>query len=904
MPQTLLTNAAVTKIALAATDATAIAITHVAIGDGGGANYAPSGAQVALQNEVARVPVSGASLIEGDGWLTRATFGPETPTHDVREIGFFDEDGDLFAIWSGLDVAPRKSGVVTYLVEFLLNFADLSANLVIVRPEGQVIDYPSVAALMNSGEASRSAGAIWRGGDFCYQEMPAGTAKATFAATGGYHVANSAGVLFRVMPCRGEFYLSAFNAVLDRATDDADAVEMLFVAGCGDHGKRLVIDGKAMVRRTIRYDELDAPLSVRGLGWNQSELKTDVDDISILDFDFAGNSVPDIRDYAHDVIFEDFAVTGAWEDNQMQSAQDNWLVKVDDARFFHIRRCRIGSSQKGGVSGWGWAATSLVDCEIYDCARGGWNVSRSRQTWCKGNLFLRLNDDCVSYHTRSGATQFRSDMHSFVDNKLIDCQGVAALGATNILVQGNMCKRLRGRFFVGGYSSSWNEGANTATGIQILDNTVEDIVDVMRLRGTGTYCKLIDIIPHGLTGGDDFAAAPGEPLPGGGVVPFSGNINEVGTGADVMHAGVWALRIAGNTFLKTMAADQLYSANDDGQTMFEPEGDADPMMDELSLRGQWIIGSGMRDVLVESNTTIGFRDLRFFFGNDDGFRRVRFRNNMWQNAYEHVVTYGGASANRFMDVTFDGDTYDGDPLYQNPARGFSVRLDPGTVVAGFEPGDVVAGSVSEATATVWRYSATGGDHILYFRDIANGPFVAGEVISGSDGVATALSDSRDGRDGSWAKFLDHLAFNLVGCQGWSATRCTFKNVSGIYNTSGTNVRHVSDCLQFGRFYSDAFSTKNTGVGRPIAAANCAQIEVQTDSAQPDWGAVVRSSGGRSSAPTDGNYLCGTFVPNTGSSSYTPNAGQLVMGWRRATHCNTNNDNHLVGTDWIEVKSAA
>ncbi|PID35269.1 MAG: transposase [Rhodobacterales bacterium] len=141
MPTTLLTDIAEAKITAAAGSGTAVAITHIALGDGNGANYAPSYSQTALQRELARQAIQTRHIVGTNAWRVKAEFDPDTPAFAVREMGFFDADGDLIAVWAGNDVVPRQTGSITYLVDHVLSFTRVEAGLVIVNaPDDDLFD--------------------------------------------------------------------------------------------------------------------------------------------------------------------------------------------------------------------------------------------------------------------------------------------------------------------------------------------------------------------------------------------------------------------------------------------------------------------------------------------------------------------------------------------------------------------------------------------------------------------------------------------------------------------------------------------------------------------------------------------------------------------------------------------
>lgn len=139
MPVTLLTDVAEAKITAAAGSGTSVAITHIALGDGNGANYAPNFAQTALQREKARQEIQTRHVVGSNAWRVKAEFDPDTPAFAVREMGFFDADGDLIAVWAGNDVVARQTGAITYLVDHVLSFTRVADGLVIVQAPDDVV---------------------------------------------------------------------------------------------------------------------------------------------------------------------------------------------------------------------------------------------------------------------------------------------------------------------------------------------------------------------------------------------------------------------------------------------------------------------------------------------------------------------------------------------------------------------------------------------------------------------------------------------------------------------------------------------------------------------------------------------------------------------------------------------
>jgi len=78
---------------------TPLTITHIALGDGGGAAVVPSENRAALLNEVHRQPVDSVEPDPNDPTQVRiqSVIPPTVGGFWIREIGLYDADGDLVA---------------------------------------------------------------------------------------------------------------------------------------------------------------------------------------------------------------------------------------------------------------------------------------------------------------------------------------------------------------------------------------------------------------------------------------------------------------------------------------------------------------------------------------------------------------------------------------------------------------------------------------------------------------------------------------------------------------------------------------------------------------------------------------------------------------------------------------
>ncbi len=146
MPRTILTDLAERKITGAAGSGASVAITHVALGDGNGAAYEAAFEQTELRRERARVAIDSRSRLSATEWRAKATFGTDTPTFKVREVGFFDGDGDLITVASFTEDESRTVGAFEFLLDHVLSFGRVEEGLVIVdAPDDQAFDFAVVA---------------------------------------------------------------------------------------------------------------------------------------------------------------------------------------------------------------------------------------------------------------------------------------------------------------------------------------------------------------------------------------------------------------------------------------------------------------------------------------------------------------------------------------------------------------------------------------------------------------------------------------------------------------------------------------------------------------------------------------------------------------------------------------
>jgi len=150
----IITDIGHAKITAAVGSQTVVEITHVAMGDGNGAVYAPGFGQVSLKREKARVAITRRHLAGDNAWRITAEFDADTtPTFWVREIGFIDAEGDLIFLWAGSNVDARQTGVIDYLLDHALAMDRIKNGVVIVNaPDDALFEYALIALRENASQ--------------------------------------------------------------------------------------------------------------------------------------------------------------------------------------------------------------------------------------------------------------------------------------------------------------------------------------------------------------------------------------------------------------------------------------------------------------------------------------------------------------------------------------------------------------------------------------------------------------------------------------------------------------------------------------------------------------------------------------------------------------------------------
>lgn len=135
------------KIAAAAAGGPLVNITHMAVGDGGGAYYDPVATQTALRAEKWRGSVSNVSIDPTrNNWVVvDATVPTEAGGFTIREAGVYDSAGDLIAIGkypATYKPAPTEGSAKDLFLRMILAISNTSAVTFTIDPAVTLVTRP------------------------------------------------------------------------------------------------------------------------------------------------------------------------------------------------------------------------------------------------------------------------------------------------------------------------------------------------------------------------------------------------------------------------------------------------------------------------------------------------------------------------------------------------------------------------------------------------------------------------------------------------------------------------------------------------------------------------------------------------------------------------------------------
>ena len=477
------------------------------------------------------------------------------------------------------------------------------------------------------------------------------------------HLTTTGGTKLRVMPIDGPngniFALRAFGAREDGLTDDSAAMIKSCAAIQANGGGVLRLNGVARITEKISITGWTRNFALHGGDPELHGIHITESDTRI----FHGIAAAEI-----DFRLEKINLRGPWASDPKESGSEAWLVDIFGLRRFVTHNCRFSSSQKGLVKVRASELAESINCHYEEAIRDAWNITGSSNSKFIGNTVRHVRDDAVALHVQATADA-TVGRHIVANNHFQDCQGIAAMGARNLVVTNNVGVMMRTRFCVVGYDSTFNEGNITPYNITIQANLVENLFDFDFYEGQGTNHYFTYVYPIHPSDGGTLPAPPGMNDTGsGGIVPLYGNLNR--NGPNEAFGFGFGVTISDNKFIRTIASGVDYESYNYGK-FITPSGYASGTPRESDLRSRCRFGEGIRDFRFQGNFVQGASvglDFDFVSG-DFGFLNGLVKDNTFRDCPANLISTNASQNNaNILQVRFEDNTLDGDPFYSHTDR--------------------------------------------------------------------------------------------------------------------------------------------------------------------------------------------------------------------------------------------
>lgn len=536
-----------------------------------------------------------------------------------------------------------------------------SASLSKYYPSYRLLDgglatrFGTLEGLLESTIPAFGAGTLWEADIYRYTEAP--------ATAVDHHVTTAGGVKLYVVPVYGTnvpiYPLRAFGAAEDGVRDDSTEVIRAMTTIQENGGGGLLLNGSSRLTRTIWITDWAHDFMLIGNNRDSDGLYMSASDKPLI----AGTA-----DAPFHFTMDTIHLRGPWAETPQESGEEAWLLDIFDVTTLITRNCRFFSSQKGLLKARAHEAAESWYCHFEESTRDGWNMTGSRNTKFIGNTVKHVRDDAVALHVSRGNSDPTVGQHIVSQNYFQDCQGIAALGARNMIVTNNVGNLIRSRFCVVGVSSTWGEGELSAFNIIVENNLVQDQLDAGFFESSSIvhnyYIHIYPITPSeaGSTGG-----IPGEAAAGGGIVPLYGSFDAVGSSAS-FPPGI-GISISGNKFLRTRKSGVAYSSYGYG-LFITPTGYADATPSDSHLSPECRFRSGIRDFEFRNNMVQGAKYGIFFsYSNSSFFRNGLVSGNTFKDTISGCFATNADTGTNILNVRFEDNLIDGDPFYSSAGRG-------------------------------------------------------------------------------------------------------------------------------------------------------------------------------------------------------------------------------------------
>lgn len=509
-----------------------------------------------------------------------------------------------------------------------------------------------------------------------------------------------------------------------------------------------------------------------------------------------------------------------------------------------IENCTFEYSRNMGLVLTGCRNAVVRGCRVFRSIVDGIAVWDSSDVLIEGNDCIQCNDDAISAHSDDlSAAPVRSGV-TIANNRITESQGIAVLGLKNVIITGNVLKRIMGTAIRCQAPDAGVQGQSPQFVAKITNNTITDVFrrpETNPRNATQFYIYL---------GGGTRRVGAGAVPPGeidtatGNVVSMLGSsgtgtlyANETGSGGAAMPAARH-IEISGNVLMRTLPAPTTISA----------WGYPD------SASGLWVGNNGDGTGFYNGSISEAYM-------NTDG---IHIEGSLWYaRINRNDINTTGACGIKFLSTVA------------------ATNMD-------FRDVEIVGNNIISFTDAGIRLPNAS---VTFVIRIADNLFDGDPTISHSNRKTGP-------KDGTWLAYGAPFGVWMNASTGVTVESNRFRNVSAVIeNGSGALFGLYRRNIVYADIAAMGFSTSNKGVGigsrTGIENLNY-YIHEDSNPFSATYGRQLSQNIYASNTmPSTGTYLPGHFVYNTNP---VVAASKVVIGWMRLTLGSA----HVLNTDWTAV----
>lgn len=444
--------------------------------------------------------------------------------------------------------------------------------------------------------------------------------------------------------------LKWFGAVGDGVTNDRNAIQSALTYATANNVRLYIPAGTYYVPNTSANNpalSFSGNLSIVGDGMDRSILYYDDNTASTRRDFFTSTS-------AGNIDFSDVAFQSTWGQGGDYSQRSQLTsISTGDTSAAGINkviitRCKFSYSRYMSLILNGFYESIVSNCVFQNGVADGCRITNSASVTVTSNYFNNINDDSIAVHTNTQSPSPSKTTVVVSNNKIVDGQGIACLGAKDITITGNSLTRVQSRgIFVGGENLAATEGKTSTVALTITGNTITDVFKgSIFFVGSGDNGGYIQVAGFNLN--DIGSGYVGGANGSGGVLQPWSYLYTNNQSALTQNPGNYFIVISGNVCARTLAPTANYSDYGFGVRLARG-GPVNPVIGQSSFDagGHIQIKGAVQGLHITGNVVSGAHTWGLYFSTSASLPAASYKDVLIDgNTFVNIVSTAASSTCR------------------------------------------------------------------------------------------------------------------------------------------------------------------------------------------------------------------------------------------------------------------